>query len=154
LPMMLMTATFPQLARAFQESRRELMRVERTLAGLLIAGGLLVAGTLAAAAPPIVGLMFGQSFGRAVPALRVLAIALPIQFLNCGLLHFFIARDRGVLNMAFAAAMVVISAVANALLDGRFGATGAAIATVVMEASLLACCLYGLMALRREDPSP
>jgi O-antigen/teichoic acid export membrane protein len=153
LPMLLMTATFPQLARAFQESPQALVRVERSLAGLLIVSGLLVAGTLAAAAHPIVGLMFGPSFGRAVIALRVLAIAVPIQFLNCGLLHFFIARDRGMLNMAFAGAMVVVSAAANALLDGRLGATGAAISTVVMEAALLACCLYGLYVLRRSSPA-
>jgi PST family polysaccharide transporter len=151
LPMLLMTATFPQLARAFQESRQALLRVERSLAGLLLVSGLVVGGTVAAASDQIVGLMFGSGFGRAVPALRVLAIALPIQFVNCGVLHFFIARDRGVLNMAFAAAMVVVSATANVLLDARLGATGAAISTVVMEGSLLVCCLYALRILRRED---
>jgi O-antigen/teichoic acid export membrane protein len=151
LPMLLMTATFPQLARAFQESRQALVRVERSLAGLLLLAGLVVGGTLAAASDPIVWLMFGSGFERAIPALRVLAVALPIQFVNCGLLHFFIARDRGVLNMAFAAAMVVVSATANALLDARLGATGAAISTVVMESSLLVCCLYALRILRRED---
>jgi hypothetical protein len=57
------------------------------------------------------------------------------------------------LNMAFAGAMVVVSAAANALLDGRLGATGAAISTVVMEAALLACCLYGLYVLRRSSPA-
>jgi O-antigen/teichoic acid export membrane protein len=151
LPMLLMTATFPQLARAFRESRQALLRVERSLAGMLLAGGLLVGGSVAVAADPIVPLMFGSGFGRTVPALRLLAIALPIQFVNCGLLHFFIARDRGVLNMAFAAGMVVVSATANALLDGPLGATGAAISTVVMESSLLVCCLYALRILRRED---
>jgi O-antigen/teichoic acid export membrane protein len=55
--------------------------------------------------------------------------------------------------MAFAAAMVVISGAANLALDRRFGAMGAAIATLVMETALLASCLYALRVLRREDTS-
>lgn len=151
LPVLLMTATFPQLARAFQESRAALARVERALAGLLLASGLVVAGAIALAADPIVALLFGPAFGRAVPALRALAIALPLQYLNCGVLHFFVARDRGGLNLAFAAAMVVVNAAANVTLDRRLGALGASIATVVTEVALLLCCAYALRVLRRED---
>jgi len=152
LPVLLMTATFPQLARAFTtDSKAGLVRVERTLAGLLLAGGLLAAAALAGAADPVVSLLFGPDFARAVPALRMLALALPLQFLNCGVLHFFVARDRGGLNLAFAAAMVVLNAAANLALDRRLGAVGAATATVVTEAALLACCLYALRVLRRED---
>ncbi|HEY7372469.1 MAG TPA: flippase [Polyangia bacterium] len=151
LPMLLMTATFPQLARAFQESRQALARVERTLIWLLLAGGVLVAATMAATAEPLVGLVLGPAFGRSVLVLRLLAFALPLQFVNCGLLHFFVARDRGVLNMAFAGAMVVVSGAANLAFDRRFGAMGAALATVVMEMSLLACCVLALRVLRRAD---
>jgi Na+-driven multidrug efflux pump len=39
----------------------------------------------------------------------------------------------------------------NLALDGRLGAVGASIATVVTEAALLTCCLYALRTLRRED---
>jgi O-antigen/teichoic acid export membrane protein len=151
LPVLLMTATFPQLARAFNESKAGLVRVERALAGLLVAGGLLCGAVLAGAAVPIVGLLFGPDFARTVPALRMLALAVPLQFVNCGVLHFFVARDRGGLNFAFAAAMVVLNAAANLLLDRRLGAVGAATATVVTEAALLACCLYALRVLRQED---
>ena len=61
------------------------------------------------------------------------------------------ARDRGGLNFAFAAAMVVLNAAANLVLDRRLGAVGAATATVITEAALLACCLYALRVVRRED---
>jgi O-antigen/teichoic acid export membrane protein len=152
LPVLLMTATFPQLARTFQQSKAELLRVERSLAGLLLAGGVLAGAVLAVAAAPIVGLLFGPSFASAVPALRLLAVAVPLQFVNCGLLHFFIARDRGMVNLALAAAMALISAATNLLLDRRLGALGAATATVITEAALFACCLYALRVLRRESP--
>lgn len=151
LPALLMTATFPQLARAFHESPAALGRVERAITGLLVGGGLVVAAGLAAAAQPIVALLFGAGYAGAVPALRVLALALPLQYLNCGVLHFFIARDRGGLNMAFAGAMVVVNVIGNLALDRRLGARGSSIATVATEAALFACCAYALRVLRREE---
>ena len=153
LPVLLMTATFPQLARGFHESRAALLHTERVIMGLLLGSGVLLGAALALAADPIIMLPFGADFGRAVPALRTLALAVPLQFVNCGVLHFFIARDRGGLNMAFAAAMVVVNVGTNLAIDGVLGAVGAAAATVVTEAALLACCLYALGVLRREGPS-
>jgi len=153
LPVLLMTATFPQLARAFQQSRAALVRTERAITGLLLASGLLLGATLALAASPIIALLFGPDFARAVPALRTFAPAVPLLFVNCAVLNFFVARDRGGLNMAFAAAMVVVNAGMNLALDHRLGAVGAAAATVVTEATLLVCCLYALRVLRREDAS-
>ena len=154
LPVLLMTATFPQLARGFHESRAALIRTERAIMGLLLGSGVLLGAALALAADPIIMLPFGADFGRAVPALRTLALAVPLQFVNCGVLHFFIARDRGGLNMAFAAAMVVVNGGTNLALDGVLGAVGAAAATVVTEAALLACCLYALGVLRRVERRP
>ena len=151
LPVLLMTATFPQLARGYQDSRAGLLRTERAITGLLLGGGLLIGGSLAVAADPIITLLFGAEFARAVPVLRALAPAVPLAFVNCGVLHFFVARDRGRLNLAFAAAMVAVSAGMNLALDRRLGAVGAAAATVVTEAMLCLCCLYALRVLRRED---
>jgi O-antigen/teichoic acid export membrane protein len=153
LPVLLMTATFPQLARGYQDSRAALVRTERAITGLLLGGGVLLGGTLAFAAAPIIALLFGPAFGGAVPVLRTLAPAVPLAFVNCGVLHFFVARDRGSLNLAFAAAMVVVNAGMNLALDRRLGAVGAAVATVVTEAMLFACCMYALRVLRREDVS-
>jgi O-antigen/teichoic acid export membrane protein len=151
LPVLLMTATFPQLARAFNESRAGLARVERAIALLLAGGGLVVGAGLLAAAGPVVGLLFGPEFARTVPALRMMAVAVPLLYVNCGILHFFVARDRGTLNMAFAGAMVVVNVAANLALDGRLGAVGAAAALTLTEAALLICCLIGLRRVRRED---
>jgi O-antigen/teichoic acid export membrane protein len=117
------------------------------------AGRLLVGAVLVVAADPIVALLFGPEFARTVPALRALALAVPLLFVNCGVLHFFVARDRGTLNLGFAAAMVVVSGAANLALDARLGALGAAVATVVTEAALLACCVYALRIVRRRSDS-
>jgi O-antigen/teichoic acid export membrane protein len=150
LPVFLMLALFPQLARAAARASSELVALENFLLALLLAGGLLVGGILAAASGPLVGVLFGPDFARGIPALRLLAPALPLQFVNCGMLHFFVARDRGGLNVTFAGAVLVANVAANLLLDGRAGAVGAASATLVTEAALCACCVYALGALRRE----
>jgi O-antigen/teichoic acid export membrane protein len=146
----MMLALFPQLARASARSPAELVPLENFLLGLLLAGGLLAGAILAAASNPIVVALFGADFARSVPALRLLAPALALQFVNCGILHFFVARDRGGLNVTFAGAMVVVNVSANLLLDRRAGAVGAAIATLVTEAALCACCVYALRVLRRD----
>jgi len=151
IPVLLMTATFPQLARAFNESRAALARIERAIGLLLVAGGVVVGAVLLAAADPIVDLLFGAQYARTVPALRMMALAVPLLFVNCGILHFFVARDRGKLNMVFAAAMVGVNVVANLALDGRLGAVGAAAAMAITEAALLVCCLVALRVVRRGD---
>jgi O-antigen/teichoic acid export membrane protein len=154
LPVLFMTALFPQLARAAPGPRSALVPLENVLLGLLLAGGVLAGGVLAAAAGPIVGALFGAEFARGVPALRLLAAAVPLQFINCGLLHVFVARDRGSLNVSFAGAAAVINVAANLLLDARAGAAGAAAATLITEAALCACCVAALRALRREGVGP
>ena len=150
LPVLLMTATFPQLARGYQDSRAALVRTERAITGML-AGRRVPARRNAGArrrSDHHAAVRAGIS-ARAVPALRTLAPAVPLLFVNCGVLHFFIARDRGTLNLAFAAVMVVVNAGMNLALDRRLGAVGAATATVVTEAMLLR-----LLPLRAPRPPP
>jgi O-antigen/teichoic acid export membrane protein len=150
LPVLMLTALFPQLARAAPAPGAQLRRLENHVCLLLAVGGVAAGGLLAAASAPAVQLLLGPGFARSIPTLRVLAGAVPLMFVNAGLLHFFVARDRGSLNVTFAGAMVVVNVVANLLLGRRFGAVGGGLATLVTEAALSACCLYALVALRRE----
>ena len=86
-----------------------------------------------------------------MPALHVLSAALPLVFLNCGLTHFLVARDLGVLNMVFAGLMVPVNVVANVMLSRRMGAPGAAWSMLITEAALSLCCLLALYVARRQD---
>jgi O-antigen/teichoic acid export membrane protein len=81
---------------------------------------------------------------RAAPSLRVLALALPILFLNYGLTHFLIARDLERRNLLFAALMLVVNVSANFVLIPRFAGPGAACATLVTEVALTICCAIAL----------
>lgn len=151
LPLLVLTALFPQLARNFQQSRARLQRVEWLIAVGLLGAGIVVGAGLAGTAGLVARRMFGPEFARTIPALRILSLALPLLFLNFGLTHFLIARDLGMLHMGFAGLMVLVNLAANLALSGRFGAAGAAWATLMTEAALTVCCLIALRASRRSD---
>jgi O-antigen/teichoic acid export membrane protein len=146
----LLAATFPPLARAQGAARRSW---ERLVAAALLALGLgcglacyLLDGRIIA--------IFGAGFGRAAVSLRVLALGLPLLFLNYGLTHFLIARDLGRKNLAFSAAMLVVNVGLNLVAIPRLGGPGAAWATVLTEAALTGCCLATLLAGSRRSPGP
>lgn len=151
LPLLVLTALFPQLARDFRTSRARLARLEDLITVGLLGAGVVVAGVLALVAGPIAHGIFGPEFARTVPALRILSLALPLLFLNFGLTHFLVARDLGVLNLLFSGLMVVVSLIANVIMAPRWGSAGAAWATLATEASLSLCCVQAMVKVRRED---
>jgi O-antigen/teichoic acid export membrane protein len=149
LPAILLAATFPPLARARHQPERQ-RRWEAALVTLLLALGVLVAGVVYLGSGRIIGLVYGVGFMRAVPSLRVLALAIPILFLNYGLTHFLIARDLERRNLVFAGFMLVVNVGTNLILIPRRGGPGAAWATLLTEVVLTVCCL---IALRRRPAS-
>ena len=151
LPVVVMTAMFPQLARHFRFARERLRRAEWGVSTSLTVAGILTAAVLAIAAGFVARRIFGPGFAGTVPALHILSAALPLVFLNCGLTHFLVARDLGVLNMVFAGLMVPVNVVANVVLSRRLGAPGAAWSMLITEAALSVCCLLALYVARRED---
>jgi O-antigen/teichoic acid export membrane protein len=153
LPVVVMTAMFPQLARGFHAGRARLRRTERGVSASLLGAGILAAAALALVAGVVARRIFGPEFARTVPVLHILAAALPLVFLNSGLTHFLVARDLGLLHMVFAGLMVPINLGANLLLSRRLGAPGAAWSMVITEASLSLCCLLALRIARRDDPA-
>jgi O-antigen/teichoic acid export membrane protein len=143
VPAVLLTAVFPPLARAHGDRDRQ-RRWERTVLALLVLAGLLVGGVLLAARRPVITALFGEAFLDAVPSLAVLALGVPLLYVNYGLTHFLIARDLGRKNLLLAGAMLVLNVGVNLLAIPRLGGPGAALATVVTELALTGCCLWVL----------
>jgi O-antigen/teichoic acid export membrane protein len=141
LPAVVLAATFPPLARAQGQRRR---RWEAALVAVLLAMGLVAGAVVYAGSEPIVALVFGAGFARAVPSLRVLALAVPVLFLNFALTHFLIARDLERRNLVFAGLMLVVNVGVNLAIIPRLGGPGAAWATLITELALTACCLAAL----------
>jgi O-antigen/teichoic acid export membrane protein len=149
VPAVVLAATFTPLARAKADPQRQ-QRWEAGLVAVLLALGVLVGGVVYLESDRIVGLVYRGGFARAIPSLRVLAVAVPILFLNFGLTHFLIARDLERRNLAFAAFMLVVNVTANLILIPRVGSPGAAWATLITELALTACCVVALAAKPNE----
>jgi O-antigen/teichoic acid export membrane protein len=153
LPAVVLAAAFPRLA-ALRDDVPERNRLERRLGAALLGLGVLVGGVFFFARAPLVELVFGATFARAVTSLRTLAVGVPLVYVNFGLTHFLVARDRERVNTWLAFMMLVVTVVLDVALIPRGGGPGAAAATVIAEVALTLGCLFMLRAPRLLDRSP
>jgi O-antigen/teichoic acid export membrane protein len=142
-PPIVMAAAFSPLVRAHADPRRR-QRGEIVVGGLLFGLGALIGGVLYLGSGRIVALMFGPGFNRAVPSLEILAAAVPVIYLNAGLVPFLIARGLEWRTLAISAPLVAINVGLNLALVPRLGGPGAAFATVVSEVARAIGCLAAL----------
>jgi O-antigen/teichoic acid export membrane protein len=162
LPSIVLAASFPSLVRAHDQVEARIdaeapahrRRAELGLGlGLLGLGGL-VGAVLWATSATVIRLAFGPTFANAVPALRVLSLAIPLLFANYGLTHFLIARHLERYNLAFTIGLVILNLGSNWVLIPRWGALGAAWATLGTELALSVCCLVMLAERSPASSSP
>lgn len=154
LPSVILAAWFPGLVRAAQSGEGLQRRSELELGALLLGLGLLVGSLLHGGGELALRLMFGPGFLDALPALRILSLAVPVLFFNFGLTHLLIARHLERRNLLFATAMVMLNLGANLWLIPRLGGVGAAWATLATELGLTACCLLTLGGPPRRSKGP
>ncbi len=157
LPAVVLAVTFPQLVRAHDDLplRR---RLERRVAGSLLAVGLAVGATFFFARAPLIALIFGERFQRSADSLRVLALGVPLVYVNFGLTHFLVARSRERVNTLLAFVMLVATLALDVLLIPGGSGPGAALATVLAEVLLTVSCLVALgmgdVSSRQAPPMP
>lgn len=92
---------------------------------------------------PIVYLFFGESFAQAIPLLRILALMIPVVVCNTilgGQVLVTVNRENKYIVCVSAAA--VINVVLNGLFIPRFGATSAAVASLISEMVALGMYLW------------
>jgi O-antigen/teichoic acid export membrane protein len=145
LPVVLLSVTFPQLARTHGDTLAQ-RRLERQLAALLLGLGLGVGGIYFFGRGPLIEVVFGAEFRRAEESLAVLALGLPVLYVNFGLTHFLVARDRERATTLLALMMLVLNVALDVALIPHGGGPGAAGATVLSELALTAGCLVALHA--------
>jgi O-antigen/teichoic acid export membrane protein len=145
LPAAALAVAFPELVRATDG------RPLRRLAVMLTAGGSLTMAVTYVAAPAIVQTIYGATYLPAAPALRVLALALPLFFLNYALTHQVIAWDGQRAFAAITAAALLANVTGNLLLIPSQGMVGAAWSTLLTELVVTGGCV---LALREKGPVP
>jgi O-antigen/teichoic acid export membrane protein len=147
-----MTVLFPRLARSVQAApmafRADFVRAWQVLwvGGLIIAvnGWLWAAGWL-----PFV---FGRAYAPAETQLHLLLGALPFAYVSHLSQHSLVAAGRERSFAILVAGCAGVNLGLNVLLIPRWGATGAACATLGTEAVLLAGCVFSLGEIRRSIP--
>lgn len=147
VPGVLLAATFPLLARSAHEAAPR-PNALRDLLGqtqfALLTLGVLAALLLAILAVPLVGLLYGPAYAASAPILAWLALACVPMYLNYGLTNFLIAIDKPRLYAIFTLVSLFVNIGTNLALIPILGPTGAALATIATELSLLALCALAI----------
>lgn len=144
VPAVLLAVAFPRLARAHNGDRHAQRRLELRLGLVLMMLGLCAGALCFFGAAPLVRLGCGPGFERAEYSLRVLALGVPLLYLNFGLTHFLVARDLGRATLWFALMMLALNVALDLALIPRRAGPGAALATVLSEVALTSGCILRL----------
>jgi O-antigen/teichoic acid export membrane protein len=144
LPAAVLAVAFPELCRAAT------LRPLRRLSVVLAAAGVLAMAFTAAAASGIVHVTYGAAYGHASASLLVLALALPLFFLNYALTHQVIGWGGQRRYLAITCVALLGNVAANFALIPPAGMIGAAWATVLTELVVSAGCVLSLRSLATE----
>ncbi|HKC20620.1 MAG TPA: flippase, partial [Candidatus Dormibacteraeota bacterium] len=133
IPISFLSVVFPVLSVYHRERPAELLdAVNRFFKALLLMGWPISLGIFVLA-NPLTSLLLGRQFLPSAPALRVLALALGVAFVNNAFIGALNASDRQ-LSFTWAAAWsLVANVVLNLTLIPLFGYQGASWATVATE---------------------
>ena len=138
VPITFLSVVFPVLSVYYHERRAELLdAVNRFYKGLLLMGWPVSLGIFVLA-HPLTPLLLGHGFLDSEPAMRILALALGIAFVNNAFIGALNASDRQT-SFSWAAGWSVVANIAlNLALIPLFGYQGASWATVMTELVLFA----------------
>ncbi|HEY0830705.1 MAG TPA: flippase [Candidatus Dormibacteraeota bacterium] len=133
VPITFLSIVFPVLSIYYRERRGDMLdAVNRFYKGLLLMGWPVSVGIFVLA-PPLTPLLLGRAFLPSEPALRILALALVIAFVNNAFIGALNASDRQASFTWAAGWSVVANLGLNLALIPPFGYLGASWATVMTE---------------------
>lgn len=136
VPITFLSIVFPVLSVYYRERRAELLdAVNRFYKALLLMGWPAAVGIFVLA-HPLTPLLLGPRFLDSEPALRILALALGIAFVNNAFIGALNAADRQTSFSWAAGWSVAVNVVLNLTLIPLFGYLGASWATVTTEVAL------------------
>jgi O-antigen/teichoic acid export membrane protein len=138
VPLLIVGAAFPVLARAARDDRQRLEYAAARVWEMSLIVGTGVALLLATGARFAIDVVAGRGFGPAVPVLQIQAAAILGSFLAVALAYVLLSMRRHRALLLANSVGLVASLVLTLLLVPSLGAKGAAIATVVGEFALTA----------------
>ena len=146
LPAAVLAVTFPMLVTASDT------QLVRRIAAALTGAGALFAIVCALGGSIIMPMIYGDGYAYASPAFSILALALPLFFLNYALTHQVIGWNGQIAYLFTATLALIGNIVANLWLVPTQGIVGAAWATVLTEFIVTGGCVWFLLN-HRAEPS-
>jgi O-antigen/teichoic acid export membrane protein len=144
VPVILATAWLPRLVAAFEEAPRQLHETARRPIEIVLLCGLPICVVAAMTAAPVIRILFGPGYAEAAPVLTVLALVVPLMYLNIMLNQVVIAAKRQSIWTWIMAGATVVNPLFNIALIPLFqshfgnGAIGAAVALGLTELLIVA----------------
>jgi O-antigen/teichoic acid export membrane protein len=139
LPVILSTAWLPRLVKAFEEAPGRLHETARRPIEIVFLLGLPICVLTAMTAAPVIRILFGPGYSQAAPVLSVLALVVPLMYLNIMLNQVVVAAKRQSVWTWIMAGATIVNPLFNIALIPFFqshygnGAIGAAVALWLTE---------------------
>ena len=144
IPTMLLTALFPALLELKAKSAEAYQRHMQNIYDALAAAGTLVAVVVTIVAVPMIDLLFGPAYAPAALILSIHVWSGVFIFMRAMLGKWLIIEDLYIFSLVTQGAGTIVNVALNFYMIPRYGAVGAAIATLVSyaSASYLALALH------------
>ena len=145
IPNIVVATTMPSMARLWEEDRKTLQMLFKKSFQMLLGIGILgVIGYYVFARLGVI-IVFGEKFLPSVSVLRILAFAIPFMFLNSLFGSFMNATGRELTFTKITGFTALLNVVLNYILILHYGASGAAMATVMSQGM---ASLFSIVAIR------
>ncbi|MBM3268858.1 MAG: flippase [Candidatus Sericytochromatia bacterium] len=147
LAVSLNTAIFPRMSASALHGRGGVAGYASFAVRIVTAAGIPLAVFVGLFAPQIVAVLYGPGYGPAVLMLQVLALVIPVRFLNHSLATALTACDRQLWRTVCAGIAALVNVALTVMLISRWQGLGACIATVLTDLYMVALLW---LCLRRE----
>ena len=144
LPVAVATAWLPHFVRGFEQGDEKLKHAARQPVELVLLLSLPIAALTAAAADPIIHLLYGSKYANSVPVMVILGLCIPAMYMNIMLSQVLIAMNRQATWTWVMAGTTIVNPLFNLALipltQHRYdnGAIGAAISLLLTEIVVVA----------------
>jgi len=137
IPTIVMASIFPGLSKA-----KRFSLYFRTGFLLLTLSGIVFGSIVFIFAEGIINLFFAADFMDSSEILQILALAIPLVFWGYLMTQSLVALDHNRIYLAIAAGGVLLNILLNLWFIPEYGASGAAVATVITEALIPLSCFF------------
>jgi len=135
IPTTIVASVFPAILEAKKRSEAQYYQRLQRLYDLMVWLSVSVALPMTLLSTPIVTLLFGEAFAASGPVLAIHIWAALFVFLGVASGKWFLAENRQLLSFQRTALGMIVNVILNFLLIPGFGVMGAAIATVISQAT-------------------